>query len=61
MEGVRIWQIRLIRFSLTRTFYATLERLQLFTYQKGSFLVTLFLKKTYLLMLLIEKLADFCC
>ena len=36
MEGVRIWQIRLIRFSLTRTFYATLERLQLFTYQKGS-------------------------
>ena len=45
MEGVRIWQIRLIRFSLTRTFYATLERLQLSTYQKGSLSRQFFLEE----------------
>ena len=45
MEGVRIWQIRLIRFSLTRTFNATLERLQLFTYQKGSLSRQFFLEE----------------
>ena len=45
MESVRIWQIRLIRFSLTRTFNATLERLQLFTYQKGSLSRQFFLEE----------------
>ena len=61
MEGVRIWQIRLIRFSLTRTFYATLERLQLFTYQKGSLSRQFFLEENLPDSALIKKLADFCC